>query len=359
MKHVLVTVDGREMTASRKKEAVDLVTMWKEKLTHEKVPYQLAIFPLDIGDVWISVTDEPVSIPAKYRFDNVVPASAKQLDGPPEMSLPSLDSFFSLPTETPSITFGKQDNMIEEVKKQEQNAEFPPRATIVIERKALADLKSSYSDGRYKDQKARLINCDADMVVLLVEGYVGSKVKEDAVKQRFLSTFVHTMFRDKISVYHTPCIQDSFEWIEWTCHEMATGKLERTAEYMERTKYTDNIKMSRKANLTADHGLELQLASIPGISAKMARAVNQKYPSMMHLCKAYAEVEANDASDSVQGNGEYKASQLLADITFRGPSGKEQRLATRSTKIYQYVTGKTEDVVKPPPKKKVKKNPPM
>jgi hypothetical protein len=48
---------------------------------------------------------------------------------------------------------------------------FPPAATIVIERKSLADLKSSYSDGRYKDQKARLINCGASVVMMLGKGH--------------------------------------------------------------------------------------------------------------------------------------------------------------------------------------------
>jgi hypothetical protein len=125
---------------------------------------------------------------------------------------------------------------------------------------------------------------------------------------------------------------------------MAQGKLERTADYMARTKYTDNIQMTRKQNLTPERGLEMQLASIPGISAKMARAVQCRYASMSDLCHAY----------QVLGADERAKHELLAELTFRGSSGKEQRLATRSSKIYQYVTGKeSEPPAKPKKKRKI------
>ena len=74
---------------------------------------------------------------------------------------------------------------------------------------------------------------------------------------------MHTMFRDNMPVYHTAHIQDSFDFIHHLATEMAAGKLVRSADYMDRTKYTDNIQMARKSNLTPDRGLELQLASIP------------------------------------------------------------------------------------------------
>lgn len=312
VKHVLVVVDSREATAGRKKDGVDLVTLWQERLRTASVPYTLAMCALDIGDVAISVSDVPFVVPEKYRFHKGVAMAA--LPGP----------FAMVP--------GAADGLAEA-------APFPPPAHIVVERKALADLVSSYGDGRYADQKARLINCDAKQVVLLVEGFASAQVKDPKLKKTLMSTFVHTMFRDGISVYHTRTIQESFEWIDWTCSEMARGKLERQAGYMERTKYTDKIHASRKANLTPERGLELQLASIPGVSAKMARAVSDVYSSMAALCVAYESVE-----ESARPN-------LLADLQFRGDSGKYQRLATRSQKIHAYIYG----VAIEPATKKTKK----
>ena len=197
----------------------------------------------------------------------------------------------------------------------------------VIERKTVADLDSSYKDGRYKDQKMRLINCTAPMVVLMVEGYSGDRCKDAVGKKRLLSTFTHCLFRDSISVYHTTCLQDSYEWIDWTAREFCKGKLKHEEGHMKRTKYTDAIKSSRKANMTPDKALEMQLSTIPGVTTKAARVVASKYPTMMDLCKAY-----EDTDQSLRAN-------MLAELRVEGKNGKEQRLASRSAKIYSYVSG--------------------
>jgi hypothetical protein len=373
MKHVCVTIDSREKTSSRKNEAVDLLTLWNSS-SHNSASlggqiFQVATAALNMGDVWISASNTPIVIPLLNQVAPPPPStypssstytststSGKEKGKEPlhsleksKLSAPSMN-FFSIPNddimrknnthqfvdltmsdddyegEDPSIVgdgdedppiMGKNNEVI-----------FPLAPKIVIERKSLADLENSYGDGRYREQKMRLINCEAEMVILLVEGYDGGKIKDESRKKKFLSTFVHSMFRDGIYVYHTRNIQESFEWIMWIANEMALGKLERTQEYMARTKYTDNIQMNKKANLTPERGLEMQLACIPGISAKMARAVTEKYNSMFELCDAYRALPNEKARQL-----------LLADLSFRGSSGKSQRLATRSAKIYSYLKG--------------------
>lgn len=342
--YVLVVVDQREGTASRKTSGSDLLTLWSTTLDQGPVQYQLATYPLDIGDVWFCKSDRPFHVPEKWQFPPKLPKAPQEKEAPEEtgdlFQLPQLetgDQLDMVVVPLPSVPTARITPV--------DVVAFPPRPHIVVERKALADLKASYGDGRYRDQKARLMNCDTDLVLLLVEQYQGSRVKDVSLKKRYLSTFTHTMFRDNIPVYHTPSLLDSFEFLHHLATEMATGKLEaRSEEYRERTKYTDQIQMSRKANLTADRGLELQLATIPGVSAKMARAVTEKYPSMVDLCAAYQAVDS--ARDR---------HLLLADLTFRGPSGKDQRLASRSSKIYQYLIGHEEEVPKKPPRKKAAK----
>jgi len=335
-KHVLVIVDKREGTASRKKDATDLLTLWSQN--DDDTIYQLAVYPLDIGDVWLCTSDTgPFDIPPEWQFEQepVMPTDA-------HTHAPTLDDFFQMPYDQVNTPIAEPDGGNDGGVIKEPS--FPPPADIVIERKALADLKSSYGDGRYKDQKARLMNCTANLVVLLVEGYNGARVKDGTLKKRYLSTFTHTMFRDKIPVYHTLNIRESFDFLHHLATEMALGKLERDGDYMARTKYTDNIQMSRKGNLPPDRGLEIQLGCIPGISAKMARAVEDVYPSMASLCGAYQAL----------GDDERAKHMLLADLKFRGASGKDQRLASRSSKIYQYITGQASDVPAKPKKRRIK-----
>ena len=57
-----------------------------------------------------------------------------------------------------------------------------------------------------------MTNCDAERVIYLVENYQGTRFN-GVIKRQLLSAFVHTMFRDRMTVYHTPSIRDSFEWL--------------------------------------------------------------------------------------------------------------------------------------------------
>ena len=127
---------------------------------------------------------------------------------------------------------------------------FPPMPKIIIERKEIHDLISSFDDGRYAAQKMRLINSPAETVVLLVENYSEAAVRkcarmkskgkqersEDTLYKTLLSAFSHSIFRDGIYVYHTSTLKDTVDWIHHSANEFALGKMQRTADYMERAK---------------------------------------------------------------------------------------------------------------------------
>lgn len=275
--HVLLIIDNREGNVSkRNKDKVDLVSLWKQGSDYT---YSIAIYPLEVGDVWICDSEEPIPVPSKYMLNgNCAPF-------------------------------------------EEGRHIFPPSTpNVVVERKALADLQSSYSDGRYKEQKARLTNLpEATRVVMVIEGYDGRLQKDATKKKRLLSTFTNTQFRDNIGIYHTACLEDSHDWIHHLCSQMSGGKLEHAKEdHHKRAKWTDTVKMNKKANLTPDKGLEMQLATIPGLSAEIGRAIGKEYKTMTILCKAFEE----------QGG------KILSDIKVHG-----KRLGDkRSQRIFEYVS---------------------
>lgn len=255
--HVLVIIDNRERA---------LLKCWK---TLTDLPYEIATAPLDVGDVWVCRSDQAIPVPHK------------------------------------NLLFGKGG---------QETSEFPPAPTIVVERKTVADLNASYADGRYRDQKMRLINCQAPHVVMMIEGHSATPSK-GSDKKRLLSTYCNSMFRDGLQVYHTSGVRESFEWLEHTCQQMCKGKLDVDEEQRKRTKYTDVVKMNKKSNLTPSNALEMQLATIPGMSAKMARGVVERYPTMMDLCQALEWCD--------------EPRQLLRDVL--GP--------VRSERVYEFLSG--------------------
>jgi ERCC4-type nuclease len=352
-KHVLLVIDVQEKTASHKKSNEDLVTQCQAMLDKQQIPYTVAVRKLPVGDVWFCESDEEIQIPENNRLvSRSKPSDAiPKHDGFKSNTVKSstggnVFTIFDLPETNVSLSHLLDCTSDQSVKKQvsqETDDNILPTPRIIVERKTVTDLLSSMSDGRYDDQKARLINSDAKDVVLLIEGYDGQQEKDDVQKKKLLSTFSHAMFRDRLHVYHTRTLTETFEFLHHTASELSEGKCDRDAGFYERTKYTDNIKMTKKANLTPEKGLEMQLATVPGVSTKMARAVCENYKSMHELMTAYDKCP-----------NEKTKRNMLADFKFKGPSGKEQRLASRSEKIYCYlhnipqVTDKDgEDVAKP------------
>lgn len=260
--HVLVIIDNRERA---------LLQQWKS--LGSDMPYEIATAALDVGDVWVCKSTEPMYVPGKNLLFGTPPDNIPQDPTP-----------------------------------------FPPPPTIVVERKTVADLNASYADGRYRDQKMRLINCQAPHVVMMIEGHSANPSK-GSDKKRLLSTYCNSMFRDGLQVYHTSGVRESFEWLQHACQQMCKGKLDVDEEQRKRTKYTDVVKMSKKSNLTPSNALEMQLATIPGMSAKMARGVVERYPTMMDLCQALEWCE--------------EPRQLLRDVL--GP--------VRAERVYEFLSG--------------------
>ena len=79
--------------------------------------------------------------------------------------------------------------------------------SIIIERKCVADMLSSIKDGRYKEQKIRLLaeqqkNYDDTLICYLIEGGL-QDVRYPAEKTVFHGSIVSSIFRDKIPIIRT------------------------------------------------------------------------------------------------------------------------------------------------------------
>ncbi len=273
--HVLLIIDNKERA---------LLGLWKNL---KDIPYEIACSPLTAGDFWICKSDTPMYIPKEhlvFGFDQ---------EGRPECP-------------------------------------WPPSATdIVIERKAREDLHSSMSDGRYEEQKRRLMDFEAVHKVLLMEGFhTPLPAKEKSKRKRELSVCTNSQFRDDFQVYHTTNVQGSFEYINHVCEQMAKGKFEEKERQKKRGKYSEVVKMEKKANITPTNILAIQIGQIPGLSAKMGQAVAELYPSMYELCQAFA------ASSEPR--------KLLEDIKVDG-----KRLATRAGKVYDFLFAQDQMVLTP------------
>lgn len=244
-KHVLLIIDKCEG---------NLISLWKQRSDYN---YTIASCALPVADLWLCISDEPIPVPPKNLLFGVVAPF-------------------------------------------DESSTFPPtEPTVVIERKALADLESSYQDGRYREQKERLKTMSCK-VVYLVEGYIGQEIQDKTRKKRLLSTFINTEYRDGIPVHQSASIEDTYEYISHLCSQYAEAKVGEGSQ--KRTKYTDTVKLSKKANLTPDKGLELMLAQVPGVSTAMGRAIAAQHGGMHTLCRVL-DKEGPKALSEIQVHG--------------------------------------------------------
>lgn len=149
---------------------------------------------------------------------------------------------------------------------------------MVVERKTLTDLAASLKDGRYAEQKARmlaLVGGDARRLAIIVEGAVFGPEPPDTliagIKLGALRTMVlHAQHRDGIAVYVTPGPTATAALVT----HMA-DKLADPAEFFDAqpTPYASLVRTKRVENMTPRNVAILQLCVIPRVSARVAEAI--------------------------------------------------------------------------------------
>lgn len=160
---------------------------------------------------------------------------------------------------------------------------------LVFERKTLADLAASIKDGRYKEQKCRLLAAyPAKCITYIIEE--GSLIPKDVCglkKSVYSGIYVHSMFRDGVHVVFTKNLGETAAWIR----EVATKCKENPAKVGGGggAAADDPYLHSRKAksrkieNIDPQACYKLQLCQIPGVSYKVADAIIERYPTLVSL----------------------------------------------------------------------------
>jgi crossover junction endonuclease MUS81 len=162
---------------------------------------------------------------------------------------------------------------------------------IIIERKTLEDLHASIHDGRYREQKARLLNykhTNKAIIIYLFEGDNYSSI--DFTKDTFLSCIINTILRDSLFVYKTSDIFETTEFIIKLYTKLTTT--ENIENYLSNSSiipnsYCENIKINKKDNVTSELCFINTLRQIPGCSFNIATEISKNYNSLTKLVLKY------------------------------------------------------------------------
>ena len=165
---------------------------------------------------------------------------------------------------------------------------------LILERKTLKDLAASIKDGRYLEQSFRLneCNCHNHNIIYVVEGLITYFKEERGIKKTTLRSAIFGLNHFKgFSVLNTPHINETAQFII-----QITEKLQKTSSvgfYIDisrnKTKYSDVIKRTKKANITTENIGEIMLSQIPKVSSATAQIIMGKYKKITILIDAIKE----------------------------------------------------------------------
>jgi ERCC4-type nuclease len=164
----------------------------------------------------------------------------------------------------------------------------PLEGAVLIERKSIRDLEASILDGRYREQRGRLLAfCHESKAqpMYIIEGSLSSSTGR--LPKKTLLKFIHRLtFHYQIPVMQTASLHETAELIETLVEQWKEDPttLQRTTEMI---KVTDGIHVQKKANASDPSYFAIScLAQCPGVSVKMAETLLATFHSLSGILQA-------------------------------------------------------------------------
>lgn len=162
----------------------------------------------------------------------------------------------------------------------------------IIERKEIKDLAHSIKDGRFREQKMRLLsNYNPDQILYLIEGNLdlpsNEKIQNNMPVKTLYSSIYNMLLRDKLRVYKTSGMNETLRFLKNFIIKMQTQGDTFMKEYTIEDYHNSNMKMklSKKKDLDKTTCFMYQLCQIKGVSQNIAKAIINKHPSWKSLYK--------------------------------------------------------------------------
>lgn len=165
---------------------------------------------------------------------------------------------------------------------------------LVLERKTCRDMAASLNDGRYREQKDRLLASEIKWKGYILEGqypndgirFPSKKGQKVVTQATYYSMITGITLRDKLLVYNS---NDVTETSRLLCQ-----MLKKIPDYVtgNETNYQSNLIKSvstvKKDNMTPEVCYLAQLCQIPGVSHTIATVIATKYLNMQMMYQAKA-----------------------------------------------------------------------
>jgi ERCC4-type nuclease len=205
----------------------------------------------------------------------------------------------------------------------------------IYERKSLEDLSQSIKDGRYKEQKMRLIAFRQQHILahtkeihlgFIVEGVLMGRRKIGGILEDTMwSSIINSMMRDKFYVLQTGNMEHTAQMVRKMAENFmkieSNNQIRNNNHYIhsnnqiendsnksfnnniiENESYWDGIQIKKQKNLNPSIVYLTMMCQIPKVSKKTAEAIMQHYPKLKNLLLMYESLETVKEKEELLAN---------------------------------------------------------
>lgn len=144
---------------------------------------------------------------------------------------------------------------------------------LLVERKTNSDLQSSLTDGRYKEQKYRMLSAGIPFLYIL-EGESFLQIKEPTTMEKALQTIeLDLCMSNKSQLIRTRDVADTAHFLLLCMKYLGKTSNIQPHDHSEE----DFICKKRSKCVTESNILKVMLCQIPGVSIKISNAISSFY----------------------------------------------------------------------------------
>ena len=191
---------------------------------------------------------------------------------------------------------------------------------LVFERKTLADLAASIKDGRYHEQKQRLLSTfPFHRITYIIEGSISSLMNTEIIfgmsAKALMTAIISAQYRDGFHVIQTKNVSETMMYLV----EIASRESEKIVfgsdSGEKKEDYVDTLRVKTKKidNITPEICYLMQLSQLPGISINIAKEIAKTYPTMSSLLLAMMD-HGIKAFKDIPGLGPKRAQTIVEYI---------------------------------------------
>lgn len=158
---------------------------------------------------------------------------------------------------------------------------------LIIERKTFLDLAASITDGRFREQKSRLLDSGSPLLYIIEGPKSSIPIK---LKSACNGAIQNLIYKHGINILYTTDTQDTIDNILMLVKKIDNNVI--LSDTLSDKPTLTQPKLFSKSDKINSSLFILQLCVIPGISMTVAQTIQHSYKNMSELFNEYAKYES-------------------------------------------------------------------